>query len=75
MHIIQVRFFGNVEWNEGKAYWWGGQEVVAKAYDVPIPGKSFLTDTRTLGSNGWQRLEDQEHQQLETVERQAHRWI
>ncbi|KAI5452290.1 Non-essential glycogen phosphorylase [Naganishia albida] len=33
-----VRFFGNVEWNEGKAYWWGGQEVVAKAYDVPIPG-------------------------------------
>lgn len=36
---FQVRFFGNVEWNEGKAYWWGGQEVVAKAYDVPIPGK------------------------------------
>ncbi|KAJ9097299.1 hypothetical protein QFC21_004968 [Naganishia friedmannii] len=34
-----VRFFGNVEWNDGKAYWWGGQEVVAKAYDVPIPGK------------------------------------
>ncbi|KAJ9110464.1 hypothetical protein QFC19_001590 [Naganishia cerealis] len=31
------------KWNEGKAYWWGGQEVVAKAYDVPIPGTNSLT--------------------------------
>jgi hypothetical protein len=34
-----VRFFGQVEKQGDRCYWWGGQEVQAMAYDVPIPGK------------------------------------
>jgi hypothetical protein len=34
-----IRFYGHAERTEsGKAIWSGGQEVVAVAYDVPIPG-------------------------------------
>lgn len=33
-----VRFYGQVEKQGDKHYWWGGQEVQAMAYDVPIPG-------------------------------------
>ncbi|KAG7562385.1 hypothetical protein FFLO_02165 [Filobasidium floriforme] len=33
-----VRFFGQVEKQGDRCYWWGGQEVQAMAYDVPIPG-------------------------------------
>jgi starch phosphorylase len=37
---IDIRFYGNAEriGNTGRAIWSGGQEVVAVAYDVPIPG-------------------------------------
>lgn len=35
----EVRFYGHAERLEnGRALWSGGQEVVAVAYDVPIPG-------------------------------------
>ncbi len=35
-----VRFYGTVQNmpGKGKAVWYGGQEVDAVAYDVPIPG-------------------------------------
>lgn len=37
-----VRFYGTVDkrGGKGKAVWYGGQEVLAVAYDVPIPGGS-----------------------------------
>lgn len=37
-----VRFYGTVErqGGKGRAIWYGGQEVLAVAYDVPIPGGS-----------------------------------
>ncbi|KAG8929270.1 Non-essential glycogen phosphorylase [Tulasnella sp. 418] len=45
---IPVRFYGHAERIEGnKAIWSGGQEVVAIAYDVPIPG-SFTKNTNNL---------------------------
>ncbi|KAG8852598.1 Non-essential glycogen phosphorylase [Tulasnella sp. 330] len=43
-----VRFYGHAERLEhGKAVWSGGQEVVAVAYDVPIPG-SYTRNTNNL---------------------------
>lgn len=33
-----VRFYGQVEKQGNRSHWWGGQEVQAMAYDVPIPG-------------------------------------
>ena len=38
---VRVRFYGEAErvgGAKGKAVWKGGQEVLAVAYDVPIPG-------------------------------------
>ena len=36
---VEVRFYGHAERIEnGKAIWSGGQEVIAMAYDVMIPG-------------------------------------
>ncbi|KZT58151.1 glycosyltransferase family 35 protein [Calocera cornea HHB12733] len=41
---IDVRFYGHAERiGNGKAVWTGGQEVLAVAYDVPIPG--YATNT------------------------------
>lgn len=62
-----VRFYGNVErqGGKGRAIWYGGQEVLAVAYDVPIPGEHpplFTSRTRfasiadsifTTFSTGW----------------------
>ncbi|KAG8992022.1 Non-essential glycogen phosphorylase [Tulasnella sp. 427] len=43
-----VRFYGHAERiGNSKAIWSGGQEVVAVAYDVPIPG-SFTRNTNNL---------------------------
>jgi starch phosphorylase len=43
-----IRFYGHAERLErGKAVWSGGQEVVAVAYDVPIPG-SYTRNTNNL---------------------------
>ncbi|PIL26155.1 hypothetical protein GSI_11910 [Ganoderma sinense ZZ0214-1] len=40
----QIRFYGHAERVDGmKAIWQGGQEVVALAYDVPIPGYETKT--------------------------------
>ena len=40
----QIRFYGHAERVDGmKAIWQGGQEVVAIAYDVPIPGYETKT--------------------------------
>ena len=36
---VEIRFYGHAERiDNNKAIWSGGQEVVAVAYDVPIPG-------------------------------------
>lgn len=42
---IDVRFYGHAErLDNGRAIWTAGQEVLAVAYDVPIPGcTSFLS--------------------------------
>ncbi len=38
---VDVRFGGHAEKLEnGRGIWSGGQEVLAVAYDVPIPGKN-----------------------------------
>ena len=35
----EIRFYGHAErLEDGRAVWSGGQEVIAMAYDVPIPG-------------------------------------
>ena len=40
----QIRFYGHAERVDGmKAIWQGGQEVVALAYDLPIPGYETKT--------------------------------
>ncbi|KAI1795462.1 glycogen phosphorylase [Ganoderma leucocontextum] len=40
----QIRFYGHAERIDGmKAIWQGGQEVIAMAYDVPIPGYETTT--------------------------------
>lgn len=39
-----VKFYGRVEEREGKLYWVDAEEVIAVAYDTPIPGyKTFNT--------------------------------
>lgn len=39
----EIRFYGQSErTTEGRAVWSGGQEVLALAYDVMIPGKTYL---------------------------------
>ena len=36
--VYDVRFYGHAEDGTGRALWHGGQEVLAMAYDVMIPG-------------------------------------
>lgn len=47
---VDVRFYGHAERiGNQKAIWTGGQEVVAVAYDLPIPG--YHTKTTVIHSS------------------------
>ena len=52
---VDVRFYGHAERiGNQKAIWTGGQEVVAVAYDLPIPGYHTKT-TVIISSVGFAR--------------------
>jgi starch phosphorylase len=39
-----VKFYGNVvSGSDGKSHWIGGEDIIAVAYDVPIPGYKTKT--------------------------------
>lgn len=36
--VYEIRFYGQVSKRAGKCMWYGGEKVLAVAYDVPVPG-------------------------------------
>ena len=73
----EVRFYGQSErTSESRAVWSGGQEVLALAYDVMIPGNLLPRGSLLFKFNSIHtRLRNQKHQQPSSVGKQAKAWF